>query len=222
MNKTIEINPSLFAVNSSSKYKTLKQRDKKYKPLINPSVLKNKFLKRIKQHKFNEIKNSINDKNDNGIVDTKIKDNDNSLFTDEFNQSIEYLQQLSQERKKNIDNKIKKDNLERKTVKNYSSVYTNPSINQTNINIDLPDELKPINNIHSQPYLINNTNNDIIPIKINSSLKEPTNTNINSNNNNLSNNNTIALIKNDVPYGILKGGNKPTYRIWNKTLKNDF
>ena len=99
----------------------------------------------------------------------------------------------------------------RKTVKNYSSIYANPSINQTNINVDLPDELKPMNNNLSQPYLINisnnlnanNNNNPInnIPIKINTALQEPFNVSssiinnsndINSsNNNNNNNNNTI-------------------------------
>ena len=182
------------------------------------------------------MQNSINEKKNNDTMG--IKDSD-SLFTDEFNESIEYLQQLSQERKKNIDNQIKKDNLERKTVKNYSSIYASPSINQTNINVDLPDELKPTtNNFLSQPYLINtnnanNANNAInsinnIPIKINTALQEPINVtssiinnsnNINSSNNN--NNNTITLVKEDVPYGILKGGTKPTYRVWNKTHKNN-
>ena len=219
MNKTIEINPALFKL--SSKSKTQKNRDKQPKPLINPSVLKNKFLKRIKQHKSNELINDKTIKNDIGNT----TDN-NNLYTDEFNQSIEYLQKLSQERKKNIINQGKKDNLERKTIKHYNSIYAStPSINQTNINVDLPDELKMSENNLLQPNLLqpNLINNNNLITTINTDLQKPINTipvSYKNNVNNVNNSNVVTLIKDDVPYGILKGGTKPTYRIWNKTHKN--
>ena len=70
-NKTISINPSLFSVGSS---KSKKNRDKKTKPnavpLISPSVLKNKLLKRIKEHKQKETQNLENNQR-------KLSTNDN-------------------------------------------------------------------------------------------------------------------------------------------------
>ena len=62
------------------------------------------------------------------------------------------------------------------------------------VSLELPDELK-------ETFIT--VNNDIIT--------------------NTPNISTPILIKNatnDVPYGILKGGNKPTYRQWNRTQKN--
>jgi hypothetical protein len=205
MNKTIEINPALFASGGTSKIKTAKNKSLKNKPILNPSVLKNKFLKRIKQHKSNEIK----DTHKTNLKPTSIADNE---FTDEFSQSIDYLQQLSREKKQNMDNQHKKEHLEKKTVKNYNSIYNaSPNVNQMNINVELPSELKeerfhnpsyiPIHNhipIHTPIHVP--VHNPVIPI-YKPLLNKPS-------------------ITNEVPYGILKGGNKPTYRTWNKTQKH--
>ena len=191
-NKTISINPSLFSTGSS---KTKKNRDKKTKPtivpLISPNVLKNKLLKRIKEHKQKETKNLENNKrNLNTQIDVEIPVKNEILnFNDEFSDSINYLQTLSKQ--KNIDvekknsEKLKqkrKDELERMTVRNYHSI--GQPISQPIINIDLPEELiQSIVPTVSEPFKIN--------------------------------------IKNDVPYGILKGGAKPSYREWSRTQRNN-
>ena len=193
MNKTIEINPSLFHV--SGKNKTPKNRSIKNKPIINPNVLKNKFLKRIKQHKSDELKNQMK------FDETAIK-NDEEPEKNEFEESIKYLQELSKETKKNNERSAKRDNLEKKTVKNYTPIFTAPSANNySDINIDLPDELKeyiPIPILRDAQ--IAPTVQPVPPKPVPVNINKP--------------------VANDVPYGILKGGNKPTYRAWNTTHKN--
>jgi len=58
-NKTIHVDPALFSVGKFNK--TKKNREKKekpiIKPLISPNILKNRLLKKIKDHKQREIKN---------------------------------------------------------------------------------------------------------------------------------------------------------------------
>ena len=182
--KTIDINPALFRTAGGSKTKKNKEASSKPKnPLISPNILKNKLLKRIKQHKLRENNPNINNPTTN-TVSNKVEPS----YTDEFVESLDYLQNLSKQKQMSDQKQateIKKQRtqteFERKTVKNYSAMNNS---NYQHVNIDLPEELS----------------NMYVPIKI-----EP-----------------MTLVKNtdSVPYGILKGGNKPTYRVWNKTQKN--
>lgn len=175
-NKTISINPALFNVGSKKTKKNEKKPSakKKVTPIISHNVLKNKLLNRIKEHKQRE--NSLKSKDISiNIDDAHIKENLNTINkeddNDEFQESLIYLQSLA--------NKNKKQQLERKTLKNHN----NENMNSPIINIELPDELKPVTPVIS----------DSAYLKINTHEK---------------------------PYGNLKGGNKPTYREWEKTQKN--
>jgi hypothetical protein len=214
--KTIDINPDLFSIG-----KTRKKRDKKQKstivPLISPNVLKNKLLKRIKEHKQKETEglennrkklsdtsrsNSISTNNNSANASVSVN---NSLvdldeeYTNEFNDSINYLQTLSKQKKENEQKATNelykqrlKEEIERKTVKNYQSLIS--SSNLPPVNIDLPEELKEglkdlivaANPQFAQPIVLSQ------PYKVDSA----------------------------VPYGCLKNGVKPNYKDWNKTQKN--
>jgi len=188
-NKTISINPSLFSVGSS---KTKKNREKKTKPtavpLISPNVLKNKLLKRIKEHKQKETQDLANNKrklNDN-ISNVVEPSKSFETFNDEFTDSINYLQTLSKQKKLDVEKKKfedlqqrRKEEIERRTIRNYHELNIKPTVN-----IDLPDELM-------QPIITE-------PLKINPPQKT-----------------------NDVPYGVLKGGLKPSYREWSRTHRNN-
>jgi hypothetical protein len=194
-NKTISINPTLFSMGGS---KTKKNKDKKQKavvtPLISPNVLKNKLLKRIKEHKQRETENLENNKkggNKSAEASTLSIPTTNS-FSDEFSDSLNYLQTLTEDKKQkehkassDIQQQRRKEKLERSTVKNYHSM----SADHQGINIELPEEL-------SHPLM-----------RVNTELLAASG-------------DTMAL-KDNVPYGILKGGQKPTYKDWRQTQRNN-
>ena len=77
-----------------------KKREKtatpKITPLISPNVLKNKLLKRIKEHKTKETQHLENNKRKlGGNEDIPIKtSNVEQSFSDEFTDSINYLQTI--------------------------------------------------------------------------------------------------------------------------------
>jgi hypothetical protein len=219
-NKRIEINPALFSMNGANK--TKKKREKITKqiatPLISPNVLKNKLLKRIKEHKNrenntgggknNEEKNqhvNINI-NSNSIKTTSANDtsndsNDVFKYSDEFNDSISYLQSLSKEKKMNDEKMLyekqkekRREELQRSTLKNHYSLASSQSPSPSPfVYNELPDDLKePLIKIDTQNLTVNN--------------EPPVN--------------LKYRVDSIVPYGVLKGGMKPTMREWNKTQKN--
>jgi hypothetical protein len=202
-NKTISINPSLFSMGGS---KTKKNREKKQKstivPLISPNVLKNKLLKRIKEHKQRETENLENNKRKLPTPEESIKNDivkhELSTFTDEFSDSINYLQTLSKQKKVNDEKtnyerqkQRKKEQLERQTVRNYQSI-NQPHI-EHNVNLDLPEELI------ARPLIVVNTDTMSTsgqPFQLHTKTHDT------------------------IPYGILKGGSKPTYKDWARTQRN--
>jgi hypothetical protein len=190
MSKTIDINPALFKIGGSSNTKkNYKNKTPIVKPLISPNILKNKLLKRIKEHKLRET-NNLGGSNNKNLQENNVSNTDKpqlvdlETYSDEFNDSINYLQTLSTQKKK--------EDLYKKTLKNYQ-YYNNSNANAINVNIDLPDELKePLVTLNNDKF---QTKNEVpISLKYNAD--------------------------NVVPYGILKGGIKPTYREWSKTHKN--
>jgi hypothetical protein len=203
--KKININPDLFNIGS----KTKKNRDKKVgilnKPLISPNILKNKLLKRIKEFKKRETSSLENNKtklneNTEGKESVNMKVDTTTAtetYSDEFNDSINFLQSLSKQKKLDEEklkyerlNQKRKEELERKTVKNHEALLNSVSTSNLNsplVNIDLPDELK-------ETLIVQNPNSNTF---------------------------TISQPRIDtVPYGVLKNGSKPTYRTWNKTQRN--
>ena len=130
--KTIQINPELFKISGG---KSRKNRDKKeltLNPNVTPNNLKNKLLKRIKDHKTsgaNANKTSNANKKGNATML-----NDTSNYTDEFYGALNYLSDLS---KKQKVNEAKQRSLNTSTLKN----YRNPSTN-LDISLELPPELQ--------------------------------------------------------------------------------
>ena len=171
-NKTISINPQLFSMGGS---KTRKNKEKKERtvvtPLISPNVLKNKLLKRIKEHKQRETENLDNNKK--GESNTSLINNDinnNSNYADEFSESMNYLQTLSKQKKVdeekiNYEKKKERDRqrLQNQTIKNYSSLQGGSPI----INIDLPQELQIEMPKPSEPISLTvNSQRDPVPYGI--------------------------------------------------------
>ena len=121
--KIIQINPELFKLSGN---KTRKNREKKEAPSLNPIVspnnLKNKLLKRIKEHKTKELKQpDTNNTNTN-------------TYSDEFFGAINYLSDLSKKQKQ-------QQYLNNKTLKNNTTTITTETVPSYGISLDLPPEL---------------------------------------------------------------------------------
>jgi hypothetical protein len=192
--KTIQINPELFKMSGQ---KTRKNREKKeltLTPIISPNNLKNKLLKRIKEHKSKELKPSF----DKRSSENKEKNNN---YSDEFYGAIDYLSELTKKQKQ-------QHSLHNKTLKN------NAVINTLNANANA--------NINTFSHLNSNINNSVINTNQNVSLELPcelqeTMSVFRPQSADIFNVNYKT--DSEVPYGCLKNGKKKTYKEWKELTK---
>ena len=113
--KTIQINPELFKM-SKTKKNTKERKNLTLNPIITPNNLKNKLLKRIKEHK------SLKDLKDLKKPNSEIQ---SSEYTDEFYGALGYLSDLSK--------KQKSDALKQRLTKTLKNHQPNTQIHKTNI-----------------------------------------------------------------------------------------
>ena len=196
LKKTIQINPELFKIQNSTKSKTKNNREKKSKleKQITPNFLKKQLIDRIKKYKNNNIELSNEVKQN--IYNKKEEEED-----DEFILSMNFLSSISNDRDTPTINNAFSGNLEITKIPEITEIKKIPDIpfspSLQNVNIDLPVELinmKP-NNVDNELDINNITVSPIID------QIEETTTKIN-------------IVPDNVPYGCLKNGSKPTYRSW--------
>ena len=108
--KKISINPEFFNLTSKKKKKTRKQ-----KPdfsLVKPNTIKQKLIQKVKQHKNNELEL---------LKDNKNKNEQDEVFSDDFKNSIDYLQSLSKKhQQKKLEKKKRRLQRKNKTLKKSS------------------------------------------------------------------------------------------------------
>ena len=200
-NKTISINPELFKVGGSlnkTQKKTNAHSKKLPPPIISPNILKNKLIKRIKEYKQKETTP------DNDTANSATNETNLTNYTDEFYDSIEYLNTLSKQKK--LEKKQLNQNQYQNQNQSINPIYKNKTLKTyrepfIDVNIDLPEELLEV----KTPTFANIVHND-------TNLNNHTNTNTNTNTKQYN-------IDSETPYGCLKNGIKPTYKIWNQTKK---
>ena len=130
--KTIQINPELFKISGG---KSRKNRDKKeltLHPNVTPNTIKNKLLKRIKEHKTSGVNTNKHSNQNKQSANPSIPNNNSANFTDEFYGALNYLSDLS---KKQKVNEAKQRSLNTSTLKNYRNV-------PLDISLELPPELQ--------------------------------------------------------------------------------
>lgn len=238
--KTIQFTDSFLTLNKTRKSSGKKEKKEKPIAIIKPTTLRKTLLEKIKKHQQDDKMK----KTDDIITATETVKKDKQ-FTDDFMNSMEYLEKLSEQKNQHKINKNRKN----KTLKNVktphdsqtggnykNTVYPDLSL----ISIDLPANFdndnstnNSTNNVTSQPILHNNVKlhpsiPDLIPVPVYApmtnpipiSIPNPIPVPVYAPIPNPMPSIPIQQYTNDPPSGCLKGGNKPTYREFhNKTLK---
>jgi hypothetical protein len=216
--KTIIFNGPLITNNKTRKNSNPKPKKVKPQSIIKPNTLKKSLLEKIKKHQQKErIIKTID-------IETNKSTDDDMDFHNNFINSMEYLNKLSEKNKKEKRNR-------NKTIKNarQTEISLANNILDPHVLIDLPTDfdnylIQPIIQqpltiqppIIRQPLMIHPPMIQppmIQPPMIHPPMIQPVTPQY-----------IIPkkmIIIPETPYGCLKGGNKPTFRQYhNKTLKN--
>ena len=129
--KTIQINPQLFELGKKNKSnkQTRKKRDIS---IIAPNNIKNEFIRKVKQHQHNKTKkNEIN----------------NSNFSDDFNDTLNYMIDLRKEKEE--QQKIKEPLITTHVKNSKLNEFLNQSVgfgsaSNEMVELELPDILKGV------------------------------------------------------------------------------
>ena len=189
--KTIKINPELFSLTKQKKTKQDAGEAKtKKNTTFKPNNIKNKLLERIKAHKNKEAHLGGSSAQSSATSDFEAQ-------SDEFNDSMAYLSSLAKQSKETTDKAAYVQNTQNAMAKARGKPKTlkNYDAPSLHVELELPEGLKESPMIFHAPVPTNEP-----PITL-----TPPNANY--------------LVDNNVPYGCLKGGVKPTFKTWNKTQR---
>lgn len=152
--KTIQINPELFKISGGKSRKNREKKELTLNSNVTPNNLKNKLLKRIKEHKTSGVVNNTNIK-PKPVSNKQIKQNNSSNtndtssnYSDEFYGALNYLSDLSKQKKVN---EAKQRSLNTSTLKNHRP----PSLD---ISLELPPELQETKTFVPQSNEVYNIN----------------------------------------------------------------
>ena len=258
--KVLQINPQLFKTNG--KNNTSKNREKKQKPegYKGPSTLRKALLGKIRDFQKKE--------QENNKIEFQAKNNTQNVeeikeFNNEFNKSLDFLQELSKRHNNSI--KSKKEHKKENKIKNKTLKQALNGV-RPNINLELPSDLleptkipittsittsipsinaNPLTSVQiipqqmpqiipqqiSQiipqqipqiipqqiPQQMTQQISQIIPQTISNPITESKKDKIETNKDLLDKKELIINnIKEPPPYSNLKGGNKPSYKEWNR------
>ena len=198
--KTIKINTEYFN-NIGGKTKKSRgsgtEKQTIQKPIINPNSLKRHLLNRIKAHKNREKKEYDDEQKKSSLEQTASTNpptSSNTNFNDEFYDSINYLNSLSKKQKEDNDkNKYEK------------------LMEQKRENMLAQKTVKNHNAVYGGQIL------PYVELELPEELKEPVVTPLQNESFKLN-----YSINDNVPYGCLKGGIKPTYRTMNNNTRRNF
>jgi prefoldin subunit 5 len=210
--KTIQINPELFKMSGGKTRKVREKKELPLAPIVSPNKLKTNLLKRIKEHKTNEIKNKSLE---NKSATTNTITNTAGGNPDEFSSAFEFLKK----RKKDVEKTKQQQQINNRTVKNYVS---NIGGNNLLLQQQQQQQQQPIaTQMNDYIPLLSSISSPHVELDLPFDLQEPTPLKSSYFTPNDSNIMDIRYKpQDDVPYGCLKGGKKPSYRSWIQTRKN--